>query len=191
MQVKVITDLSNEPITGAEIINYLKVDESIVAENALIDLMIKTARGLCEKKTNLSFGEKTLEATFDKDEIAFNSLRLPYGPHAQIISVYGLDIEGNETLIESTDYWSVGNDIWEVRFKAGGYLYESYRVTYIAGYGISEATPKKATSEIPSEAVLAIYKQVASWYDNRDDYIPTLNSEVRKILDRITKSTWF
>jgi uncharacterized phiE125 gp8 family phage protein len=191
MQVKVITDISTEPVTSAEIVNYIKLDESIAIEDALIDSMIKSARKMCEKRTNLAFTEKTLEAVFTKDELSYNALRLPYAPHAQIISIYGMNDEGVETLIEATNYWHTGNVVWEVQFAAGLYLYEQYRVTYIAGYGIAEESPKLATEDFPEEAKTAIMKQVASWYDNRDDYVPALSSEVRKILDRITLAPWF
>ena len=191
MQSRVVTDIASEPVQLAEIVNYIKLDESIDLENTLIDKMITAARKLCEKRTNLAFGEKTLEAYFTKDELIYNALRLPYAPHAQIISVIGRDSQGVETTLETTDYWQTGNVLWNVQLSAGIYRYESYKVQYIAGFGIEEATPKQATETLPEEAYLAIMKQVASWYDNRDDYVPVLSSEVLRILGRISLNAGF
>jgi uncharacterized phiE125 gp8 family phage protein len=196
MQIKVITDLTIEPISVEEIVNYIKLDESILLEDALISKMITSARKLCEKRTNLAFGEKTIEAFFTKEELSFNALRLPLAPHAQIISVIGMDEQGEETTFATTDYWKVGNVIWEVQFAAGLYKYQSYKVRYIAGYGIAEVSvdgvvTKESTESLPEEISIALMKQVASWYDNRDDYVPTLNSEVIRILNRVSLQPWF
>lgn len=192
---RVIADLVAEPVTIEQVKNYIKLDESIDAEDALISKMITSARKLCEIKTNLAFGEKTFESYFTKDEVAFSSIRLPYAPHASIISITGQDITGAEEVVDPALYFKTGNKLWEVVISPSGLIYESYTVKFKAGYGISEDTQNEPktyqTESLPDEAEMAILKQVASWYDNRDEYLPVLDSEVRKILDRISLQSFF
>lgn len=195
LTTRIITEPITSPVTIDQVKNYIKLDESIAVEDALISKMISSAIKLCEIKTNLAFSEKTIEANFTKDEIALNSLRLPYAPHASIVSIIGQDINGVEETIDSALYFKTGNKLWEITMSASALLYESYTVKYKAGYGIAEnlaVTPKiYGTEKLPEEVELAILKQVASWYDNRDEYLPVLSSEVRKILDGISLTPWF
>ena len=186
MQVKTISEIEIEPITVDQVKNYLKIDESIEVEDALISSMIKAARQLCEKKTNLSFIDKQLEAVFEYDELIEVSFRLPYSPHYEIVSIHLMDEYGDETELENTLYWSSKGNIWEVTINPSVNIFKQARINYKAGFGVDGKT-----EALPEQAVIAILKQVGSWYDNRGDYIPTLSSDVRRILESISLTPWF
>lgn len=194
--VKTIVDLQSEPVKIDDIYNYIRLDETNIGlETALVQSMIVSARQLCEQKTNMAFGEKTLEAYFQKDEVDYPvgskiyTLQLPFSPHSDVTSVVCTDEAGTVyTLVKDTDYKVVGNKVFELQFKAG-FIYETFTVTYKAGFGIQ--TQGKTTDIIPEILPMAIRKQVAQWYDNRADYEQTLSSEVRRMLNSISLSTWF
>jgi hypothetical protein len=206
-QVKVITDLVSEPVTLAEITNYVKLDESITVENTLITDMITAARELCEQETNLSFGLKTIEAYFYRDEISESfgdndnsnqyQLILPYSPHSLINSINAIDSNGASTLLVSgKDYRIRGNFFFEVKLMtsfftnliSGSYIgYEAYLVNYQAGYGCVKDTPAGAiaTPNMPKVAKIAIMETVKAWYQRTSDE-HTLDPKVRRMLNQIS-----
>ena len=211
-QVKIITDLVSEPVTLAEITNYVKLDESITAENTLITDMITAARQLVEEETNLSFGTKTIEAYFYRDEISENfgdndnsngfQFILPYSPHSLVSKVTAIDSNGAETdLVLGTDYRIRGNFFFEVKLMtsffnnlvSGSFIgYEAYRITYQAGYGCVKDTPPGAlaTPAMPKIAKIAIMETVKAWYNRTSDE-HTLDPKVRRMLAQISMKPVF
>lgn len=205
MQIKVITDLVIEPVSLDDIKNYIRLDESVAAEDLLITDFITTARQLCEKITNRSFGQKTIEVYFDKGEVKTsfgdisnfnnNQLTLPCSPHAAVNSVTAIDIQGNETtLVAGTDYRVKGNTVYDVKIMTGiygdvwtlGNVFEGFRIQFVAGYAISTAPAGGNTTEnLPMQGKTAIYKLVKQWYDNRGS-IGEVPKEVRNLLSGIT-----
>ena len=190
MEVKTTTDLVTEPVTLAIAKNNIKATYGTDAtEDALINSMIKAARQFCEKYTNKSLGSKTLDIFFHGDEIINNQVELPYGPHSSITGVWRINQQGTPTtLVLNTSYFSRGQSFIELEFLSksvnpwqdNSILVDDIKVTLVAGYG---AVGNEALPEI---FVQAINKQVAEWYLNREDYVPALSSNVKRLLDTET-----
>ncbi len=190
MEVKTTTDLSAEPILLAAAKNYIKATYGTdTVEDALIESMIKTARQLCEKYTNKSLGEKTLDIFYRSDEIINNSVKLPYGPHKSITSVSRINQQGTATaLVLNTSYYSRGQSFLELEFlsntinpwQEGSFLADDFKVTLVAGYGAA------GTEALPQIFISAMYKLIGEWYLSREDYIPTLTSTVKRLLDSVS-----
>ena len=187
MEVKVKTDVTAEPLSLGVIKNYLKFDDTNIDEVALINTMVKAAREACEKYTGLSFAEKTLYAYFTPDDLNDMIIDLPYGPikSRSDISMKWIDQEGTETsMTVNTDFWIRGLNNTEIEVSTVWTTVGvsnttcDYRAEYICGYGISGYT-----EALPSGLLLAMAKQVAEWFENREDWMPSLSSSVKKMLD--------
>lgn len=94
MQVEIITDLTSEPITVAEVRDYLRITTTV--EDTLLQAMITAARTRLEKFSNLSFGAKEIQVYWNE---VTDWKELPYQPKATITSV--LDNDGNEIEYET------------------------------------------------------------------------------------------
>lgn len=81
-QVKILTDVAEEPITLSEVKAFLRIDEDYASDDSILEMLMTSAREKLEGYTNLAFGVKELEVMFDK--VFFN---LPYGPTVEILSV--------------------------------------------------------------------------------------------------------
>jgi len=144
---------------------------------------------MCERYTGKSFGEKTINVFFHADEIINDKVELPYGPHKSITSVSSINQEGTVTALTlNTDYYSRGLQYLELEFlsdtmspwQEGSILADDYKVIMVAGYGAS------GLEALPEIGVMAINKAVAEWYLNREDYVPELSSNVKRLLDTMT-----
>jgi uncharacterized phiE125 gp8 family phage protein len=192
MQRRIISDVSAEPVTLAVLKNYVKYTGSDSNEEALITSMGKSARELCEKYSGLTFAEKSITCYIDIEDLDDrNRVTLPDYPIISIDNVYEVDNEENETEIEqNTGYYLEGMTEKELYFpktiKIGVDVETelNYKVEYKAGYGDEE------TEDLPEVLKVAIMKQVAEWYENRENWIPVLNSEVMNILQSYCETVW-
>lgn len=161
MDLRLKTDLTSEPLSATDLKPYIKYEDSDVDEIDLIDKMIVAVRTLFEKRTGLSFAKKVYECYFLKGDKPYI---LPVRP---VVSV---------DKVETVDYL---NDKTELTYNSGYHkkgLYEieiitslvssnsSLFVTFTVGYGETE------TEGLPGDLVEAMKRQVAQWYDNRDDF---------------------
>lgn len=192
MQPRIKTDISTEPVTQAVAKNYIKYDGSDSTELALITSMIKSARELCEKHTGLVFAEKTIYFFVDPEDLDYRKrVDIPYYPIISVEAVYSIDDEGTETALTlNTGYYLYGMTQKQVYFPntiligVDATEVVSYRVEYKAGYGHAD------TEALPEVLKMAILKQTAEWYENRENWIPVLSSEVEKILNNYIETTW-
>jgi len=190
MEVKTVTDLSAEPVLLAVAKNHIKATYGTDAtEDTLINRQIKAARILCEKYCNRSLGAKTLQIFFHGDEVIGNRVKLPYGPHGTISEVVKVNYQGTETaLVLNTGYYSYGAEFKELSFLSasvnpwadGAILRDDYKVTLAAGYGTT------GLEALPGIYLEAICKLVGEWYLSREDYMPVMTSEVKRLLSVVS-----
>lgn len=164
----------DEPVTLIEAKNYLKVEYT--DDDALIELMIRSAREAVEHYMNLSVVTKTMTAfwtQYQEPEV------LPLGPHGDIVSVTKVTKDGDTPLVESTDYTVIGERFKSIAtyhtITSCGYHYSGLRVVY-------ETNP-----DGDNNVKIAILKQLSTDYENRENYNEggtNLKSEAKRYLKR-------
>ena len=143
-QVEVIDDLTSEPVTLQEAKDYLRISSN--AEDDLIEEIITSARERIEKFTGVSLGVKILKAYWRMFHIP---MEIPYGPITDIISV----VDDNDVDLE---YTARG-----LQYKVlDCYSDQGVLIEYEAGF-----------ASVPKGLKLAILKQIATDYENRENYI--------------------
>ena len=194
MEIKVITDITTEPVTLAQARQWVNFDDTSDDEDARITSLVTSARELIEKECNVTMAQKVLQAYYHKDEIDQDRrFPLPYGPHKSIDEFVKVDIEGNETtLVENTGYYKQGNQFFEISLATrvstwgGVETINDYKIQYTAGYGISDYT-----EDLPDVFKTAILEQVLLWY-RRDYSNPQgmLSNIIREMVLPFSKNPW-
>ena len=160
---KISQDIETEPVTTADVKQYLKVSETNTAEDALIADMIKAARVYFEKRTGLALAEKTIIEYFNKESSGQYVLNV--APIVSVNAVVLLDLEETETAwVLNENYYLTG--LYERIIMSNDVSDNTtLKVTYKAGYGETE------TETLPYDIKNAILRQTLQWYDNRDEFI--------------------
>jgi len=194
VEIKVITDLSAEPVLLAVAKNYVAATYGTdAAEDAKLTSMIKVARQLMEKYCNLSLGSKVIEIFYHADEVILKRIKLPYGPHSAMTATYPKRVNqvGTATsLTLNTDYYKRGNQFWELEFLSssvnpwseGALTSDDYLIRLTAGYGAENC------EALPEAFIQAIKLQVLRWY--RHEYDGVLWPEVKRIIAAYSKNLW-
>lgn len=193
MDIRVTTDANAEPVLLPEMKGFLKFKDTDTVEDTLITEMIKQSRILLENRSNFSFKEKTLTVLFKQEEIKNYKFILPFAPFVSITTLKMVDIEGTKTeLTLNSGYFKRGLNNIEIvlassdsNFLVGNILGSwDVEVIYITGFGSN-------TETLPTTWKGLIMKQVAEWYNNREDYNPSnLSSEISRAADSLTNNTW-
>lgn len=165
---------SEEPITLAEVKEYLKLENSTLADNFLENIAIPAARQMFEEYTNYITIETTFE-TFDDFFFAQYVLqRTKFRP--QIISpanglvAFEYLLDGIFTPVDPTLFYVTREERYSlVAFNDFESIPEnkddrrqSVRIEFVAGLGATEA-------EIPAEIKLGLLQLVTYFNENRGD----------------------
>lgn len=151
LDVEIKTDLTTEPVTVAEMRDYLNIDFG--AWDTLLATLITGARSKMERYTGCTFGTKTLVATFQK---VADNIDIPYGPIQSITHVKSIDEAGvKSTLTAGTDYLVTGNNFKNIRFYG---INTPIEIEYVAGY-----------NPLPGDLKVAIMKQVGMDFEFREN----------------------
>lgn len=144
MYIKIVSDLTTEPVSLSDAKLWMRIAD-YTSDDTLITSLIKSSRILLEQFTGLSFGTKTIEATFD----ITNEADIPYSPLQSMTSVYRRDNNTWTLMTNNVDYWIL-NDSIKVAFPG------LYKLTYQAGYA---SLPESLKTDI---------KVITAWqYENR------------------------
>ena len=171
MDTRIKTDITSEPLTYADVAQFIKFLDTNASEQALIENMIKACRQHFERKCGLSFKERTYETLFKPHDKPFI---IPVMPVISIDSVETVDYQGTKTTLTlNSDYYKRGLYQIEIQTSAITGISNPWRdgdssydllVTYKAGYGHAD------TEVLPEALKEAMRRQVMQWYDNRDDF---------------------
>lgn len=158
-----------EPLTRAEVANYLRVDSDITEDNDLLDMLIVAARRYAEDYTGKALITQTWTLYQDAFPTARGWMRLPKGPHQSVTSIKYYDENGN------LQTWSSSNYAVDTRTDAAVRITlaesktwpdthvqaNSVEVLFVAGYG-------DAGSDVPHGIRVAMLQMIAHWYENRE-----------------------
>ena len=165
LQVRVYTDITEEPVSVAEAKLFCRVTGT--EEDEIFLLLIQSARQLLEKYTQCSFAEKKIHCTWVESR-EDDTYELPYGPIISVDAVYRIDEEATEEAMTlNSDYYVYGDQDAKLKisryWSSGVISTTSVRVEYTAGYGGS------GVEALPNPLKLAILKQVATDYELREN----------------------
>lgn len=161
--VRIITPVATEPITLAEVRQYLRLPEQ-EAEDTLLLSLITSARSYCEHYTRRALGEQTLELYLDRFTSA-DPIELPCPPLQSVTEIGYKDSTGEETILSTSDYLvdvdcepgrilpAVGTN-WPVFTP---FPTSPIRIRFVAGY-----------EELPVSIRLAMLLLIGHWYENRE-----------------------
>jgi len=159
MDLRLKTDLTSEPLSAKDLKPYIKYEDSDVNEIALIDKMIVAVRTLFEKRTGLSFAKKVYECYFLKEDKPYI---LPVRPVVSVDKVETVDYLNEKVVLTSNSgYYEKG--LYEIEIRTSS-VTNALLVTFTVGYG------EEKTESLPRDLIEAMKRQVAQWYDNRDDF---------------------
>ena len=191
LQVRVYTDITEEPVSVAEAKLFCRVTGT--EEDEIFLLLIQSARQLLEKYTQCSFAEKKIHCTWVESR-EDDTYELPYGPIISVDAVYRIDEEATEEAMTlNSDYYVYGDQDAKLKisryWSSGVISTTSVRVEYTAGYGGS------GVEALPNPLKLAILKQVATDYELRENIGSTglgaLSNESKKLAAPYRKKIWF
>lgn len=162
--LSLVTDASVEPVTLADMKEFMKVDLS--DENDIITSMIKSARISIENYCGIGLTTKTYDYYFDE---VSDVIKLPLPPLQSVTTFVYNDLTYSETEI-SSDYYKVfsfdRNEGEIIKLPTYTYpsdipSYRAFRVRFVNGYG-DDAT------DVPSTIVEALKLTVSHWFENRE-----------------------
>lgn len=165
--LETVTPAAAYPVTRAEALNYLKIEDDAdlpVAEETLIDGLIAAATDQVEAYLGRALITQVLCLHLDDAPALID---LPRAPLQSVTAVKTVDLVGTETT-ESTDNYIVqtGNASRLYLKPDASWTYTSrpfdnLRITYTAGYGTTGST-------VPQAIRTAILHQVAYMYEARE-----------------------
>ncbi|MCW8309902.1 head-tail connector protein [Sphingobacterium sp. InxBP1] len=149
LNIEILEVIGAEPVTLSEAKRYCKVDDDYTEEDSLITELISSARSSIEQWANISLVEKRIKVYSDTTK----TLWLPCSPVIEIEGV--VDNEGHPIPFDQTIKFKVRIE------QAGGYF-----ITYRAGF-----------KPLPTDLKIAVLKQVATDFDNRENFIINSNNQ--------------
>jgi len=163
MRLKLKTAPSTEPITLDQAKLHLRVDTG--DDNALISMLITTAREMAEKETKRAFITQIWQMTLDAAE---SEIEIPKPPLQSVESITVIDEAGNESVVDASHYDvdKAQNSYGRVRLKSGSTWpthrgFASFIVEFKAGYG-------DAAADVPEALKQAVLQLIAHFYENRE-----------------------
>jgi uncharacterized phiE125 gp8 family phage protein len=168
------TEGTTEPVTVAELRNFVGYPGTDSSIETVIENLGKSARLRLEQYCGRNFIEKTMILT---ESNVKRSLQLPFGPIYEIESVKVYDSYGvlDETLTADDDYYLIGEFDKYCKFESwfdGAYV----KIEYTAGYG-------ENTYDLPQALKDAILMQSKYDFDHRSrSDAQVITSEVMNLL---------
>lgn len=173
IRLVLVTASTQEPLPRSEVKAWLKVPEDDVADDAVIDRLLATARRRIEAYTKRAFMIQTFDAYLTEAPCA--AIELPRSPLVGVTSIKGFtDTDATDsggTAMSSSQYYlDVASEPGQVvpfsgfTFPVGTRIANPAIVRFTAGY-----TSSSAATAVPAEAKLAITTYVAYLYEHRGD----------------------
>jgi hypothetical protein len=171
MEVQILTDIANEPVTLAQVRDYLRI--TTTAEDDTLSMLITSARERLEKYTCLSFGERELKVRWSSLDSIVYGKELPYQPNADVTECKndsGANISYQLRGLEYKKIYLLGS--------------EGVNVTYTAGF-----------ETLPSGLKNALLKEIATEYEQRENFILNANGEplsndAKRMCSSFTRNLW-
>jgi uncharacterized phiE125 gp8 family phage protein len=165
MNISIISDSRNEPITVAEAKTHLRIDLS--NEDIYIGKLIRSARESVERYCNISLTEKVIEQYF---HTIGNKIMLPMPPLIEVTKFYYYNDAYTEYEMNNSIYKTITlNNLEESAIVLkGGNAWSTYTSQYGIKLKLKVGFNSSSTLTIPEELITEILNLVAYWYENRE-----------------------
>lgn len=170
MSIRVVTPPAGEPVTLAEAKLWLRIDDDITDQDAMILGLIAAMRAYAENLTGRAFVERTLELRLDC--FPARAIELPHPPLQSVSSISYQDVNGNwQSLLGSPSEFQVDlyrepgrvlpleDETWPT---TSGEL-DVVRIEYICGY--------PSLSQIPAQVKLWMRARIATLNEQREQLV--------------------
>lgn len=179
MRLSIVTQPTVEPVTLAEMKQYLKIPLDIEDEQEDDDIesLITSAREAAEKHCKRAFITQQWDMILDEFEA---EMEIPLGKLQTIDEIYSRDLEYVESEVASTAYFvDTISDPGIVLFKRSysppvTARKSGWRIQFTCGYG-------DAATDLPKTLITAIKRIAAYWYENREAH--ELPKNAKDLLD--------
>ena len=185
IQVKILTDLITEPVTLAEVKEFMEIDFDDFDQ--LITRLIKQARISSEKYTGLSYGKKEFSLVSNQSKVT-----IPNGPFVELLTI----VDKDSVAIPTENYTLFGydNPVLTVGLTCQPFDYDPYydilgtalrtynewTITYYAGFYDIYTDD----STLPEDLKTAICMRVETAFKYRAD---STDEQVNKAINTSTE----
>jgi len=167
-----------DPVSITEAKAYLKIADGDTAQDDLLRLMIRAARGQIEAYTGVSLADQTVVFRTNEKLVRIPA---PLAPVGTIETVLGIDSRGGETELDETKVELDGGDVDNRYFMLRDLGIDGYNYLII-NYTADAIDTEPALSALK----MAVLRQVTWLYDHRDDIevgsITPLTTDVRALI---------
>lgn len=162
-----------EPLYAAEALEYLGASEE---DEALVDMLVRTARQMVEQMTGRALAVQTRELVIDAFPCG-RALPLPGAPLVSVESVRYFDASGAEVTMSADDYVVDADGLpGSIYAKCGWPCTDGrpggVKVRYTCGY--------ESAVDVPMPLLLGMRYLVNHWFDNRN---PVMIGSISKSLE--------
>lgn len=162
-----------EPLYAAEALEYLGASEE---DEALVDMLVRTARQMVEQMTGRALAVQTRELVIDAFPCG-RALPLPGAPLVSVESVRYFDASGAEVTMSADDYVVDADGLPGSIYVENGWPCTDGRpggvkVRYTCGY--------ESAVDVPMPLLLGMRYLVNHWFDNRN---PVMIGSISKSLE--------
>jgi|GEM_PF-3549143 len=181
MEVVVITDVTEEPVTLDEIKDFCHIDQDYAIDDAKLSAYITSARELLEKELNLSLAPKVLEWQYGGA-----SQEIPYGPVGEIVSLK----TSSDVLVDPTVYNISGLAFKSIRINDYSGCYIIYPVGYTGAEKAYNLTYNAGYETLPCILLTAIKMQVDYWVKNLGAAKNELTPDVKEMTLKYSRNLY-
>ena len=157
--VETTTAPAAQAVSTALVKEWLRIDTGDTSNDATIAILNGSAISKAQQYANRSFITQTRRASFGLGD----TILLPYTPIQSITSVESQAYDGAWSTVLASAYRNMGNG--RIEFNEFG----NYRVTYISGYGSTDAS-------VPVEVKESLMRYVNEHYEYRSGVIFSADS---------------
>ena len=185
MTVRVVTAPAYEPVTRAQAKLWAKLDADLTADDAIIDLLVKTMREYAENLTGRAFVQRTLQYIMPATELlkvgdsTRTGFKLPFPPLISVSSITYIDTDGVQQTLAAADYdvhtWvepGIVVEDWNASWPSYRGEPDAWRINYLAGYAPGSPPDEAAHQEVlPAALKVWVQARIATLYNIREQVL--------------------
>jgi uncharacterized phiE125 gp8 family phage protein len=167
MNTVLITAPVELPVSLPEVKNFLKIEDSVTEDDALIVALMRAAAAQAESYLNRKLITQTWELKLDR--FPCGDIEIPYGTLQSVTSITYTDTDQSSQTWATSQYQVDTSGVlgriapvYGVTYPSTYDQYNAVVVRFTCGYGTAPAS-------VPEEIRVAILMTIQDWYDKRSE----------------------